>query len=303
MTSATRRETTLATRTSVVLTTALEPSWLTRLLKLAAIVCKMRSQKAVLMGLVGLVALAGVGGYGGYRVWRHLQAAAPRPAPATAVVVGAPATLMPSPPAIATPTPAPTPLPASVLVRVPYTAQSPYNTWGAGNPHEEYCEAAALLMIGQYFKGDSRDRIPAAEADAAMGQIVAAERRDFPGVLDLPLADIGSVGSQLYGLTPQVAPVDPTEIQRNLAQGRPVIIPVMTHGANGQKISPYYGAINVYHVIVLTGYDTAKGLYYTNDAGFVQGQNFPYAWSTLATAIDAQAQKYPQGRVMLVFAK
>jgi hypothetical protein len=294
---------TLAASTSEVLTTALEASWPTRLPKLAAMVCKMRSQKALVLGLVAVVALAGVGGYGGYRVWRHLQAAAPRPAPSTAVVVGAPATTAPSASTVPTPKPAPTPLPASVFVKVPYTAQSPFNQWGAGNPHEEYCEAAALLMVSQYFKGDTRDRIPGAEADASMGQIVGVERKDFPGVLDLSLADIGSVGTQLYGLTPTVAPVDPTEIQRNLAEGRPVIIPVMTHGSNGQKISPYYGSVNVYHVIVLIGYDTAKGLYYTNDAGFVQGQNFAYPWSTLSTAIDAQAQKFPQGRVMLVFTR
>src|SRR5262245_39527940 len=117
VTSAIRREMTLAARTSVVLTTARAPSWPTRLLKLAAIVCKMLRQKAVVGGLVALVALAGVGGYGGYRVWRHLQATAPRPAPSAAVVVSGPAATAPSPPPAAIPTPAPTPLPASEIGR------------------------------------------------------------------------------------------------------------------------------------------------------------------------------------------
>jgi Peptidase_C39 like family len=271
------------------------------LLKLRAILCRMRRQQALVIGLVAVVLVAGLGGYGGYRVWRHFRAAAPAPAPKTAVVVQAPTPTPETVPTAAapTPTPAPTPLPPSVFVRVPYTAQSPFNQWGAGNPHEEYCEAAAILMVGQYFRGDTRDRIPPAEADASMGQIVATERRTFPGVLDLPLTDIGAVGNQLYNLRPAISPVDPDVIERNLAEGRPVIVPVMTHGANGQKISPYYGSTNVYHVIVLTGYDAGKGLFYTNDAGFVQGQNFAYPWSTLSTAIDAQAAK--QGRVMLVF--
>jgi len=248
--------------------------------------------------VVTLIALLVVGatGYSGYRLWRHFRALASTPPPAAAVVLTGPSTL-PSPAAV----PSPTPLPPSVFVKVPYTAQSPFNQWGAGNPHEEYCEAAALLMLGDYYKGDTRDRIPPAEADSAMAQIVGVERRTFPGVLDLPLTSVGAVGTQLYGLTPEVMPVDLDAIKRNLAEGHPVIVPVMTHGAGGAKIAPFYGAVNVYHVIVITGYDTARGLLYTNDAGFVQGQNYAYSWATLSSAIDAQAQKFPQGRVMLIF--
>src|SRR5215468_3647066 len=299
MTRATSLETTRAASTSVVLTTALEPSWVAGLLNVRTIVCVMLSAKAVAVALAVIVLMGG-GSYSGYRLWRHFLAAAPHSPPSAAVVYQAPP--QPEEPfASPTSTSAPTPLPASVFIKVPYTPQSPFNQWGAGNVHEEYCEAAALLMVGDFFKGDSRSKIPPAEADGAMGQIVSVERKMFPGVLDLPLSSIGSVGTQLYGLNPTVAPVDLDTIERNLAQGRPMIIPVMTHGANGQKISPHYGTDNVYHVIVLIGYDNAKGLLYTNDAGFMEGQNYAYTWNTLSTAIDAQAGKFPQGRVMLVF--
>jgi len=258
----------------------------------------MRSRTALLGGLLALVVVAGAG-TAGYRYWRHVQAETPRPAPSTAVVVSAPpqATVAP------TEAPRPTPLPPSVFVKVTYTSQSPFRQWGTGDPHQEYCEAAALLMEGSYFGGDARDRFPPAEADAAMARIVSLERSTFPGVLDLPLAAIGRVGTQMYGLRPTIAPVDLQEIERNLAEGRPVILPVMTHGAGGQKISPHYGDTNVYHVILVTGYDASKGLLYTNDAGFTEGQNYAYPWTILSSAIDAQAQKFPQGRVMLVFAR
>jgi hypothetical protein len=260
----------------------------------------MLSRKTLVGTLVALVVL-GSGGAVGYKFARHLRAAAPQPVPTTAVVLNGPPT-----PGTGTPTPtaAPTPLPASVFVQVPYTPQSPYNQWGANNPHEEYCEAAALLMVSDFFKGVSGDAnhvIPRDVADSSMAQIVAVERKMFPGVMDLPLTSIGAVGTQMFGLQATVVPVDLDQIRSNLAGGRPVIIPVMTHGANGAKIARYYGAVNVYHVIVLTGYDLAKGVLYTNDAGFVQGQNWQYTWDTLSTAIDAQAQRYPQGRVMLVF--
>jgi Peptidase_C39 like family len=262
----------------------------------------MLGRKAAIGALVALVALVAVtgAGYSGYRVWRHFQPVAARPAPPAAVVLTAPTT---PPAADTTPTapPTPTPLPRSVFIKVPYTSQFPFpGQWNAGNPHLEYCEAAALLMMGDYYKGDTRDRIPPAEADAAMGQIVQAERSAFPGV-DLPLTSIGAVGTRLFGLRPTIAPVDLQAIQRQLAAGRPVIVPVMTHGANGGKIAPFYGDGNVYHVIVITGYDTAKGVLYTNDAGFIEGQNYAYKWETLSWAIDAANQKYGQGRVMLVF--
>jgi hypothetical protein len=257
-------------------------------------------QKALLGGL-GVLAL--LSGYGSYRVWHHFRLAAQAAQPNTAVVVTAPPT--PEPQASPTPAPAPTPLPASVFVQVPYTAQSPYNQWGAGNVHEEYCEAAALLMVSDYFKGDKRPKIPPAEADSGMASIVSVERKTYPGVLDLPLDDIGAVGTQMFSLHPTVTQVDPDQIKLSLAQGRPVIIPVMTHGTGGAKIAPNYGAVNVYHVILLIGYDTGKGVFYTNDAGFVQGQNYAYSWTTLSSAIDAQTNspgtKVRQGRVMLIF--
>jgi hypothetical protein len=264
----------------------------------------MLSRKIVVSGLLALVVLGGAGA-AGYRYWRHLQAAAPAPAPRAAVVLTAPTatpTIVPSAP------PTPTPLPPSVFVKVPYTSQFPLGNTGGVNQfadgvHSEYCEAAALLMLGDYLKGDTRPRIPPAEADSGMGEIVSVERRTYPGVLDLPLTSVAAVGTRMFGLRPTVAPVDLDQIKRHLADGRPVIIPVMTHGAGGGGIAPFYGRENVYHVIVLTGYDSAKGLLYTNDAGFVQGQNYAYTWDTLSAAIDAQTRKLPQGRVMLVFDK
>lgn len=257
----------------------------------------MRSGKPLVGALIALVAVGGLG-YSGYRVWRHFSATASAPPPRTAVVIAAPSDTPAATPA--TPTPVPT-LPPSVFIKVPYTSEFPFpNEINKNDPHENYCEAAALEMVSQYFKGDSRDLLPPAEADAGMGGIVTVERRTFPGVFDLPLTSVASVGQQMFGLQPTVAPVDLSAIQRNLAAGRPVIVPVMTW-VGGARISEHYGNVGVYHVLVLTGYDSAKGLLYTNESGFTQGHNWAYSWSLLSSAIDAQAAKYPQGRVMLVF--
>jgi hypothetical protein len=249
------------------------------------------------------VAVGGLG-YAGYRVWRHFLAAAPTPAPKTAVVIGAPSDAPTAVPTTAAPTPAPT-LPPSVFIKVPYTSEFPHHNefQNPNDPHLNYCEAAALEMISQYFKGDTRQDLPPVEADTAMGSIVSTERKDYPGVLDMPLTDVAAVGTQLFGLKPTISPVDLNGIETNLAAGRPVIVPIMTHLASGEKLSMYYGTGSVYHVVVITGYDSTKGILYTNESGFFQGMNWQYSWTLLSSAIDAQAAKYPQGRVMLVFDK
>jgi Peptidase_C39 like family len=261
----------------------------------------MLSRKTLAGALIALVVVLAGSGYAGYRVWRHFRVVAPQSAPRTAIVITAPPTAPASDAARSTPVATPLVLQPSAFIKVPFTSQSPFAQWSAQDPHQEYCEAAALLMMHQYFSHDGRAVIPKAEADAAMAHIVSVERKTFPGVKDLPLNDIATVGQQLFGLQPTVEPVDLAKLETYISQGFPVIIPVMTHGANGARINGNYGSVNVYHVILVTGYDSGSGLLYTNDAGLMEGQNLRYRWSVLSTAIDAQVPRLGQGRVMLTF--
>ena len=198
---------------------------------------------------------------------------------------------------VSTPPPTPSPLPESAFINVPYTVQAPKG-WDAA--HEEYCEAAAVLMYGLYIRGDHRSVIPPDEADRLMGSIVAWERQTYPKLLDIPLDDMATVGAHFYPMVATVQPATLEDVKTAIASGRPVIIPVMTHGApGGKKIAPNYGSLSVYHVIVITGY--RGNTVYTNDAGFTQGQNWPYDWSILESAMDAQTAHMNQGRTMLTF--
>ena len=235
-------------------------------------------------------------------------APAGQPPPRTAVVISAVPTAPPTPEPSAppTPVPTPTPIPPSLFIRgVPYTVQSPFFQWGPTDPHQEYCEAAAVMMVGRYYRGDHfpNDRIPPADADQAMAQIVQWERQQWPGVLDLSLERVGQVGRNFYGMQPVLAEATLDGVKAALAAGHPVLLPVNTHGApGGRPIAPFYGSQPVYHVLVLTGYDGSA--VFANDAGFAQGQNYRYDWATLLAAMDAQAtlpHPQAQGRVMLAF--
>ncbi len=251
-----------------------------------------------------IAVLAGAGSAGlAYYDSRH-HALVALPEPSTAVVISAPPTTTPTAAPEATPTA--TPIPPSLFIKgVPYTVQSPFDQWGANDPHQEYCEAAALLMTGRYYKGQTypNDRIPPSDADQGMGQIVQVERQTYPGVLDLSLDKVAAIGKTVYNLNGQIQPATLDNVKAALASGKPVLIPVNTHGApGGQKIAPYYGSPGVYHVVVLIGYD--GNTVYANDAGFFQGQRYQYQWSTLEAAMDAQAglpKPQTQGRVMLTF--
>lgn len=237
---------------------------------------------------ITVLAVFGAGSVGLYD-WQH-RLDVKAPVPKTSSVVAGPKAPSPTVHASAAPTspPAPTPLPASTLIqRVPFTAQAPSGNWDSA--HEEYCEAAATYMVGQYFQGNRADRIPPQQADADMGNIVAYERATISRI-NLSLADMAQVAGHFYGLQGQVVPVDQQLLQRQVAEGKPVIIAVMTHGGPAGRINPAYGADNVYHVLVVTGYDNAKGIVYTNDPGLSQGQNLAYPWATLQAAIQAQAR-------------
>jgi hypothetical protein len=273
---------------------------------------EMPVRKSLVYGLISVLSWAAAVGVG-YHAIQNLTAGAAVGPPKTAVVVHAPPTSVPS--AAPTPIQTPTPLPTSLSIQgVPFTFQAP-GMQVVDAAHEEYCEAAAVYMVGQYWGNDHRQRVPAAEAQANMGRMVAWERAAFPRLINLPLADMVLVGQQFYAtsnLTAQVVPVDFGVIQQNLAAGRPVILPVMTHGApGGRAIYPSYGRGNVYHVLVLIGYDAAKGLVYTNDPGLREGLGLPYSWPTLQAAVESQAHTtvdaahaavpYQQGSMMLIF--
>jgi Peptidase_C39 like family len=268
----------------------------------------MLTRAGILFLLISILASGGAGATV-YYDWQHRDIRRPPP---TQVEVKRPRS-SPSVSVSPTASPSATPLPASLrLQTVPFTVQAPFQVWDAA--HEEYCEAAAVYMVGQWFARDTRPDIPPAEADAAMGRYVAWERGSFPGTLNLSLAQMGQVGAHFYGLHSQVVPADLHVAEQNLAAGSPVILPVMTHGGpGGTKIYGTYGYQNVYHVLVITGYDNARQIVYTNDAGLREGRDLAYQWTVLAAANQSQATTardgsgaavpMQQGPSMLVFSR
>ena len=192
------------------------------------------------------------------------------------------------------PSPSPVAAPASAVLQVPYSVQAPGNNWKV---FENACEEDALLMYHDYLEGDHRTDVPVAEADPALRTMQKWQVDHWGAEKDLTIDRTGQLAQAYYGYHYQVIPATEQSIKDQLAAGRPVIIPVMTHSLQ----NPNYGAQTVYHEVLIKGY-TDKGVV-TNDGGIWQGKNWFYAWNVVFQAIDAQTPKMSQGRVALVLTK
>ena len=196
--------------------------------------------------------------------------------------------------AAAAPSPSPTKAPATAVLQVPYTVQAPGNNW---KEFENACEEDVVLMYHDYLEGNHATDIPVPEATDALRAMEKWQVVNWGAEKDLTLDRTGQFAQAYYGYHYQVFPATVQSIKDQLAAGRPVIIPAMTHSLQNHN----YGAQTVYHEVLVKGYND-QGVV-TNDGGIWQGKNWFYSWDIVFQAIDAQTPKMNQGRVALVLTK
>ncbi|MFY9614910.1 MAG: C39 family peptidase [Candidatus Dormiibacterota bacterium] len=190
--------------------------------------------------------------------------------------------------------PEPSSIPATTLLQVPYTVQAPGNNW---KEFENACEEDAVFMDHLYVEGDKRGDVPVPEATDALRAMEKWQVVNWGAEKDLTLEKTGQFAKAYYGYNYRVFPATKESIEQELAAGRPVIIPVMTHSLENHN----YGAQTVYHEVLIKGYTDAGVV--TNDGGIWQGKNWFYSWKIVFQAIDAQTPKLNQGRLALVLTK
>jgi len=190
--------------------------------------------------------------------------------------------------ASASPSPPPA---AGAILEVPYTVQAPFGNWKV---HEESCEEVALLMYREFLLGDKRPDIPPAEADTALRALKSWQVQNWGSEVDLTLDRTGQLAQAYWGYHYKVIPATVDSIKQSIADGHPLVVPVMTHALQ----NPHYGPKTVYHEVLIKGY-SACGIV-ANDAGVQEGKNWFYSWDVLFGAIDAQTPKMNQGRLALV---
>ncbi len=177
-----------------------------------------------------------------------------------------------------TPNPIATKSPASLLLKVPFTAQAPTANWD--EEHNEDCEEATSLMAAQYFSGNQDATIPAATAEKELTKLNDWERTNLGYNLDTDSAETAKMIEQVYGLhTKLVTDFSSDDLKNQLNQNHLIII-----SEAGQKLgNPNYKQPGpVHHMLIIKGY-TAEG-FITNDSGTRNGKSYFYTFKTLYNA-------------------
>lgn len=167
---------------------------------------------------------------------------------------------------------------ATLLLKVPFTAQAPTGNWD--ELHNEACEEASALMADAYFRGNRDATIPASVAEAEISKLTEWQKKNLGYYLSITTAETERMIKEVYGLNTKILEnYSEDDFKRELTEGHLIIFP-----ANGRLLhNPNFRAPGpVYHMLVIKGYD--RNGFITNDPGTRKGQNYPYSYATLYDA-------------------
>lgn len=170
----------------------------------------------------------------------------------------------------------------SVNLAVPFTSQAPHANWSL--PYQEACEEASVLMAVDFFDDALVDLSTADGADEEILSLVAFQTERYGDYLDTTAAETARFASQkyehiLFSLleNPSVA-----DLQSELLQGYLVIVPAYGRALGNPNFT---GDGPLYHMLVLRGFDSERGIFITNDPGTRNGEAYVYREDVLMNAI------------------
>ena len=185
------------------------------------------------------------------------------------------------PPEIEIPEPEPEPeieLPREINLDVPYTVQAPHANWN--EPYQNACEEAAILMVDHFYKGKE---IPSKEyADKELLKLVDYQNKTLGDYKDTDTEETAQILRDYFGFKNVKVVWDPSieDIKRELAKGRPVVVPCYGRGLGNPN---YTSPGPIYHMLVIKGYRGNK--FITNDAGTRKGREYIYDMQVVINAV------------------
>jgi len=168
--------------------------------------------------------------------------------------------------------------PESFNLKVPFTPQAPLADWDP--TFKEACEEASALMVDYFYRG--KDFTPE-QATEEILKLVSWQQDRWGGHFDLTADQTAEMIKEYFGYKKVEVLTNPSalEIEQQLVQGRPVIVP-----AAGQQLgNPYFRSPGpIYHMLVIKGYAPGR-LFITNDPGTKRGEDFLYSYEVLMNAM------------------
>ncbi|HTK59685.1 MAG TPA: C39 family peptidase [Candidatus Baltobacteraceae bacterium] len=186
-------------------------------------------------------------------------------------------------------------VPKSAKIAVPFTPQAPQGDWS--QPWQDACEETSIYMVSSFYADDPIRR---EEAVKRIREILKVKNETIKVSLDESLETIAKLIDELGMPWTTELKVDPTaeDLKRELAAGRPIIVPVYAPALR----NPYYTAD--YHVLVLTGYDDEKDDFIVNDPGTRSGEGLRFPQDVFMAAIhDLNPRDKDAGRKAVLFTR
>jgi hypothetical protein len=168
-------------------------------------------------------------------------------------------------------------IPERYLLAVPFTTQAPFADWG--EPYQEACEEAALIMASSFFAG--RETFSKLAADEALLGVVAWEKGYFGSYEHTDTLQTAEMARVYFGLSSEILrDLTVEKIKSPLLIGKIVIVPT----AGRELFNPYYSGIGpLYHMLLIRGWDETG--FVTNDPGTKRGEKYHYPYDILMKAI------------------
>jgi len=187
---------------------------------------------------------------------------------------------------------------ASKQLQVPFTPQAPHAIWI--EPWENACEETSLLMVDEYYRGNRESKLEVNYAKKRILEIFRYKEAVFGWSLDENSTKIDFIANQfLYFETTKKENPTIEEMKKELDEGRPII-----HLSYGKALkNPHFqGDGPPYHAIVLSGYDDAKQVFYTEEPGTRYGNKYAYSYETMMNSMhDFIPNNTQNGKKVVLF--
>lgn len=175
------------------------------------------------------------------------------------------------------------PLPPQVLLDVPFSPQAPEGDWS--QPWQDACEETSVLMAMAWVRNERQPLTHPERVRREILNMVDWEIYHFGYHRDTALRETLKLSTRYfgYGGVRLAYDIRLDDIKAELARGNLVIVP-----AAGEVLireNPYYASPPPYHMLVVRGYDDARGEVIVNDPGTKRGGAFRYSYRLFAEAI------------------
>lgn len=167
-----------------------------------------------------------------------------------------------------------------VSFNVPFADQAPHKNWG--DPYQEACEEASIIMANQYIKDNQSEDLEKDYINQEILDMVLWQENNFNGHYDLDVQSTLELFQKFYNYQGGkiISINSPDDLKQILSDGHIIIAPTYGRALD----NPNFTAPGpVYHMLVIKGYDETN--FITNDPGVWQGKNFTYSFNNLFESI------------------